>query len=56
MPDLRPPGDPIATTVLEQAASWLLLMQERPLTPAEQAELVHWQHAGPEHARAWERA
>lgn len=56
MPDLRPPGDPIATTVLEQAASWLLLMQERPLTPAEQAELVRWQHAGPEHARAWQRA
>ncbi|WP_165667581.1 FecR domain-containing protein [Metapseudomonas otitidis] len=56
MPDLRPSGEPIATTVLEQAASWLLLMQERPLTSAERAELEHWQHDDPEHERAWQRA
>lgn len=48
--------EPIAQAVLAQAAAWLLLMQEGPLTPAQKAELEHWRHADPQHERAWKRA
>lgn len=42
--------------ILAQAASWLLLLQEGPLDPAQQREFEHWQHLSSEHQRAWKRA
>lgn len=56
MHDVSANGEPIAQAVLAQAASWLLLMQEGPLSPAQQAELERWRHLAPEHERAWKRA
>ncbi|MDH0646804.1 FecR family protein [Pseudomonas sp. GD03858] len=47
---------PIAQPVLAKAASWLLLMQEGPLSPAQQVELEHWRRSDPQHERAWHRA
>lgn len=47
---------PIAQAILAQAAAWLLLMQEGPLTPAQQLELEHWRYRDAEHERAWNRA
>lgn len=46
----------IARPVLAQAASWLLLMQEGPLTSEQQARLTQWRQSDPEHERAWSRA
>lgn len=48
--------DSISRQVLEQAASWLLLMQEGPLTPAQQLQLESWRGHSVEHQRAWRRA
>ncbi|WEK30516.1 MAG: FecR family protein [Candidatus Pseudomonas phytovorans] len=50
------PDDAIAQPVLAQAASWLMLMQEGPLLPAQQLELERWRLASEEHERAWKRA
>lgn len=50
------PDDAIAQHVLAQAASWLMLMQEGPLLPAQQLELERWLLASDEHERAWKRA
>lgn len=47
---------PIAQAILAQAAAWLLLMQEGPLTPAQRLELEHWRYRDAEHERAWNRA
>lgn len=57
----REPGttsldDAIPQQVLAQAASWLMLMQEGPLLPAQQLELQRWRLASAEHERAWKRA
>ncbi|MCF1486574.1 FecR family protein [Pseudomonas sp. AA27] len=46
----------IAQAVLAEAAAWLLLMQEGPLTPAQQLELECWRRRDPDHERAWKRA
>lgn len=56
MDDLLASDAPIAQPVLAQAASWLLLMQEGPLAPPQQAELERWRRSDPEHERAWKRA
>ncbi|OLU24436.1 iron dicitrate transport regulator FecR [Pseudomonas sp. PA15(2017)] len=48
--------EPIAQSVLARAASWLLLMQDAPLTSAQQAELESWRRSDPQHERAWRRA
>lgn len=37
-----PAAEAIAPQVLRETASWLLLMQEGPLAPAQQAELESW--------------
>ena len=50
------PDDAIAQHVLAQAASWLMLIQEGPLLPAQQLELERWRLASEEHERAWKRA
>ncbi len=57
----REPGtatldDAIPQQVLAQAASWLMLIQEGPLLPAQQLELERWRLASAEHERAWKRA
>ncbi|PWB31976.1 iron dicitrate transport regulator FecR [Pseudomonas sp. SDI] len=50
-------NDPaIAQTVLKEAASWLLLMQEGPLSPCRQNEFDRWQAQSADHQRAWKRA
>ncbi|EIU7178416.1 FecR family protein [Pseudomonas aeruginosa] len=51
-----PAAEAIAPQVLRETASWLLLMQEGPLAPAQQAELESWRSRSPEHQRAWRRA
>ncbi|MEJ5907723.1 FecR family protein [Pseudomonas kermanshahensis] len=51
-----PLDDAIPQQVLAQAASWLMLMQEGPLLPAQQRELERWRRASAEHERAWQRA
>ncbi|GHS81181.1 sensor [Pseudomonas sp. PAGU 2196] len=51
-----PLDDAIPQPVLAQAASWLMLMQEGPLLPAQQRELERWRRASTEHERAWQRA
>ncbi|KPD29026.1 MULTISPECIES: FecR domain-containing protein [Pseudomonas aeruginosa group] len=51
-----PAAEAIAPQVLGEAASWLLLMQEGPLAPAQQAELESWRLRSAEHQRAWRRA
>ncbi|EPK6902908.1 FecR/PupR family sigma factor regulator, partial [Pseudomonas aeruginosa] len=51
-----PAAEAIAPQVLRETASWLLLMHEGPLAPAQQAELESWRSRSPEHQRAWRRA
>ncbi|MEG0632164.1 MAG: FecR family protein [Pseudomonas sp.] len=46
----------IAQTVLKEAASWLLLMQEGPLSAARQDEFERWRAQSADHQRAWKRA
>lgn len=55
----RPSGDdvvPISTRVLEEAASWLLAMQDGPLNPDRQDEFDRWRARSADHQRAWKRA
>ncbi|MBF3025630.1 DUF4880 domain-containing protein, partial [Pseudomonas aeruginosa] len=47
-----PAAEAIAPQVLRETASWLLLMQEGPLAPAQQAELESWRSRSPEHQGA----
>lgn len=49
-------SDVLAPHILEEAASWLLLMQEAPLAPAQQAEFERWRARSSDHQRAWKRA
>ncbi|MBR8652962.1 FecR family protein [Achromobacter sp. Marseille-Q0513] len=55
---IRTPRDlpPLAPRILEEAASWLLQMQDGPLPPARQAEFERWRARSAEHQRAWQRA
>ncbi|AEF56114.1 FecR domain-containing protein [Marinomonas posidonica] len=39
-----------------EAADWLVKQQEKPLTPAEQAQLEHWQQSSDNNRFAWQRA
>lgn len=50
------PDAAIAPHILAQAASWLMLMQEAPLLPAQQLELERWRLISVEHERTWNRA
>lgn len=47
---------PLAPHILEEAATWLLLMQDAPLAPAQQAEFERWRRRSSDHQRAWRRA
>ncbi|GFM49393.1 sensor [Pseudomonas cichorii] len=46
---------PISRDVARQAAHWLVLMHEQPLSPAQQQACARWRAADPEHERAWQR-
>ncbi|QKH34509.1 FecR family protein [Achromobacter pestifer] len=46
----------LAPHILEEAASWLLLMQDAPLAPEQQAEFARWRARSNDHQRAWKRA
>ncbi|ENO90471.1 FecR domain-containing protein [Thauera linaloolentis] len=48
-----PPISPIPADVLDEAADWLLLMQEG---GADRDAFEQWRARSPEHGRAWERA
>ncbi|MFU8926896.1 FecR family protein [Acinetobacter puyangensis] len=44
------------TIILEQAADWLLLMEEPPLTPEQQQQFEQWKNTSPQHQKIWRRA
>jgi transmembrane sensor len=46
---------PISRDVARQAAHWLVLMHERPLSAAQQQACARWRATDPEHERAWQR-
>lgn len=47
---------PLSPRILEEAATWLLLMQEAPLAPTQQTEFERWRVRSSDHQRAWRRA
>jgi len=51
----RSDGAP-SRVVVDEAAAWLVKAEERPLTPAEQAELEAWRGQSHQHERAWQAA
>lgn len=46
---------PISPDVARQAARWLVLMHEQPLSAAQQQACLRWRASDPEHERAWQR-
>ena len=46
----------IAQHILEESADWLMCLNEGELTPQQQQDFMRWQHASPEHIRAWKKA
>jgi len=46
----------ISQKSMQEAADWLVKQQEKPLTPAEQAQLEHWQQSSENNRFAWQRA
>ena len=50
-----PAQAPISRDVARQAAHWLVLMHEQPLSAAQQLACTRWRAADPEHERAWQR-
>ncbi|GFM86820.1 sensor [Pseudomonas cichorii] len=46
---------PISRDVARQAAHWLVLMHEQPLSLAQQQACARWRAIDPEHERAWQR-
>lgn len=46
---------PISRDVARQAAQWLVLMHEQPLSAAQQQACARWRQTDPEHERAWQR-
>lgn len=54
-PDGSPGETPIAPAVLEQAADWLLRLQDAPDDAGVRDGCRRWCRADPEHARAWGR-
>jgi len=45
----------ISRDVARQAAHWLVLMHDQPLSAAQQLACTRWRAADPEHERAWQR-
>ncbi|MBD1554585.1 FecR domain-containing protein [Pseudomonas typographi] len=50
-----PAQAPISRDVARQAAHWLVLMHEQPLSAAQQQACARWRATNPEHERAWQR-
>jgi transmembrane sensor len=50
-----PVQTPISRDVARQAAQWLVLMHEQPLSAAQQEACTRWRQTDPEHERAWQR-
>ncbi|WP_285424668.1 FecR domain-containing protein [Pseudomonas sp. efr-133-TYG-103a] len=46
----------ISRDVARQAAQWLVLMHDQPLSAAQHQAWTRWRAADPEHERAWQRA
>jgi ferric-dicitrate binding protein FerR (iron transport regulator) len=46
----------IPENILDEAAFWLMQLQEGPLDANRHARLAQWQKLSPEHERVWERA
>ncbi|MGQ7864055.1 FecR domain-containing protein [Pseudomonas sp. 32A] len=46
---------PISRDVARQAAQWLVLIHEQPLSVAQQEACARWRQTDPEHERAWQR-
>ncbi|GAB7533231.1 FecR domain-containing protein [Pseudomonas sp. 3A(2025)] len=46
---------PISREVAKQAAHWLMLMHDGPLSASQQQACERWRSAEPEHERAWQR-
>ena len=42
--------------ILEESADWLMCFNEGQLSQQQQQDFIHWQHASPEHTRAWQKA
>lgn len=47
---------PIAPRVLDEAADWLMQLNDSGVTDADHAACERWRQSDPEHARAWSRA
>lgn len=47
---------PIASQVLDEAADWLMQLNDSSVTDADRAACERWRQSDPEHARAWSRA
>lgn len=47
---------PIAPRVLDEAADWLMQLNDSSVTDADRAACERWRQSDPEHARAWSRA
>jgi transmembrane sensor len=52
---MRPHDAPIAPAIVEQASEWLMLHWGGELDSAQRQAFTRWQHADPEHRRAWQR-
>jgi transmembrane sensor len=55
-PDACHSERPLSPEVLEEAANWLLRLNEHDAKDADFAACAQWRHAAPEHARAWAKA
>jgi len=50
------PQQPIPPHILAESADWLMCLNEGELSPQQQQDFIHWQHASADHARAWQKA
>jgi len=51
----RAPDAPIDSTIVEQASEWLMLHWGGEMNAEQRQAFTAWQHAHPEHRRAWQR-
>lgn len=46
----------LSQKALEEAADWLMALQQGPLDPGEECRFSQWLHRNPENSQAWQRA
>jgi len=51
----RPADGPIDALIVEQASEWMMLHWGGELDADQRQAFAAWQHAHPEHRRAWQR-